>query len=254
MFERYTEKARRVIFFARYEASQFGSPEITTEYLILGLIREAPSWVKLMAPDLTPDAARHEIQKQSNAGKFIPTSTDMPLSQSAKRVLAYAAEEAERIGHKHIGCEHLLLALGRGEETLAAQLLHLHGFDITKAREGASHGIPGDTDREGLPGHVVSRDEASWASSFYWEKHTCAPKDALRHRRTNRISLYRGQPFDSAQFDLINGGWIYYRCVICSRDLYAPDDPARSIGYTNGQDWLCSSCHEKFAAPGGITQ
>ena len=96
MFERFTEKARRVIFFARYETSQFGSWEITTEHLLLALISEAPEMSKQLVPELAPAETRHEIEKPTPPGDSTPTSVDLPLSQTAKRVLAYTAEAGQR--------------------------------------------------------------------------------------------------------------------------------------------------------------
>src|SRR5437899_10098195 len=133
MFERYTEKARRVIFFARYEASQFGSPYIETEHLLLGLLREDKALTRRF---LQSHAVVESIRKQiedCSAEKRPPisTSVDLPLSNECKRVLAYAAEEAERLSHAHIGCEHLLLGLLREEKSFAAAMLHERGLRIS---------------------------------------------------------------------------------------------------------------------------
>src|SRR5437588_5678096 len=104
-----TEKARRVIFFARYEAAQFGSPYIETEHLLLGLLRENAALVQAINLPITCEAARKDLEARVRIGKKTSTSVDVPLSNENKRVLAYAAEEAERLGHGHIGAEHLLL-------------------------------------------------------------------------------------------------------------------------------------------------
>src|SRR3954466_6711276 len=111
MFERYTETARRVVFFSRYEASQFGSPYIETEHLLLGVLREAHGLARKF--DLSAESIRTEIEKTTTIRKTISTSVDLPLSNESKRVLAYAAEEAELLNNKHIGAEHLLLVLLR---------------------------------------------------------------------------------------------------------------------------------------------
>ena len=111
MFERYTEKARRCIFFARYEASQFGSPYIEAEHMLLGVLREDRNLFRALQIGISIDALRAEIAKNSPAGEKIDTSVDLPMSHSAKRILAYGAEEAESLAHKHIGSEHLLLGL-----------------------------------------------------------------------------------------------------------------------------------------------
>jgi ATP-dependent Clp protease ATP-binding subunit ClpC len=97
MFERYTEKARRVIFFARYEASQFGSPYIETEHLLLGVLREDKSVSTRAIPNLDAESFRQEIERATLTRKVVPTSVDLPLSNESKRVLHYAAEEAARL-------------------------------------------------------------------------------------------------------------------------------------------------------------
>jgi ATP-dependent Clp protease ATP-binding subunit ClpC len=135
MFERYVESARRVIFFARYEASQFGSDTIEPHHLLLGIMREARS----VAPEVLRTAyARGELQarfeREFPPAARISTSVDVPLSHASKRVLAYAAEECERLAHKHIGPEHLLLALMRDPETAAAKALRDYGVTVGEAR------------------------------------------------------------------------------------------------------------------------
>ena len=136
MFERYTENARRVIFFARYEASQFGSPYIETEHLLLGILREDKALTnRLLRSHASVEGIRKEIEKHTVIRERVSTSVDLPLSNESKRVLAYAAEEAERLGHKHIGTEHLLLGLMREEKCFAADLLQRRGLKLETLRE-----------------------------------------------------------------------------------------------------------------------
>ena len=118
MFERYTEKARRVIFFARYEASQFGSPFIETEHLLLGIV-----------------FIRKQVESHTTLQEKTSTSVDLPLSKESKRVLAYAGEEAEHLAHKHIGTEHLLLGLLQEKKCFAAQILMELGVQLSQIRE-----------------------------------------------------------------------------------------------------------------------
>jgi ATP-dependent Clp protease ATP-binding subunit ClpC len=136
MFERYTEKARRVIFFARYEASQFGSPCIETEHLLLGLLREDKVLTnRFLRSSAAVESIRKQIEAQTTLREKVSTSVDLPLSHECKRVLAYGAEEAERLNHKHIGTEHLLLGLLREEKSFAADILHERGLRLTQVRE-----------------------------------------------------------------------------------------------------------------------
>jgi ATP-dependent Clp protease ATP-binding subunit ClpC len=98
MFERFTEKARRVIFFARYEASQFGCPYIETEYLLLGLLRADPALVKrFLGPTNVATDVRTEIEGQILRHERISTSVEMPLTNGCKMALNLAAEESERL-------------------------------------------------------------------------------------------------------------------------------------------------------------
>ncbi len=134
MFERYTEKARRVIFFARYEASQFGCSCIETEHLVLGVLREGKA---LANQFLASEAVRHSITQRRKPDLKVSTSVDLPLSHESKRALVYAAEESERMNHKHIGTVHLLLGLLREEKSFGAQLLREQGLTLDLVREQA---------------------------------------------------------------------------------------------------------------------
>ena len=139
MFERYTERARRVIFFARYEASQFGSPYIETEHLLLGLLREDKALTnRFLRSHGSVESIRKQIEGRTAICEKVSTSVDLPLSQESKRVLAYAAEEAERLAHKHIGTEHLLLGLLREDKCFAAEILHERGLRLSTLREELS--------------------------------------------------------------------------------------------------------------------
>ncbi|MBN1567305.1 MAG: ATP-dependent Clp protease ATP-binding subunit [Acidobacteria bacterium] len=142
MFEKYTEKARRVIFFARYEASQFGSPAIETEHLLLGLIREDKSLTARFIPkaNSTIQDIRKEIEGRTLIRDKVSTSVDLPFSEECKRALNSAAEESERLGHKHIGTEHILLGLLREEKSVAAEILREHGFRTRMVREELNRG------------------------------------------------------------------------------------------------------------------
>ena len=105
MFERYTERARRVIFFARYEASQLGSLAIEAEHLLLGLVREGRGLTQkiLARAGLSPELVRREVETRTVRSDGVSMAAEIPLSAASKRVLAFAAEEAERMLHSHIG-------------------------------------------------------------------------------------------------------------------------------------------------------
>src|SRR5437763_1678525 len=137
MFERYTEKARRVIFFARYEASQFGAPSIEPEHLLLGLMREDKTLTGRFFPraQVNIEAIRKEIEGRTLLREKISTSVELPLAPETKRVLGYAHEESDRLQHRHIGTEHLLLGLLREDRSMAAELLYEGGLRLNSARE-----------------------------------------------------------------------------------------------------------------------
>src|ERR1017187_1054847 len=136
MFERYTEKARRVIVFARSEASQFGSPYIETEHLLLGLLREDKSLTfRFLRSHASVESIRKQIEEHTTIREKLSTSVDLPLSNECNRVLAYAAEEGERLSHKHVGTEHLLWGLLSEEQCFAAEILHKRGLHLSTLRE-----------------------------------------------------------------------------------------------------------------------
>src|SRR3954468_24699610 len=134
MFERFTEDARRVIFYGRYEASQYGSPYIETQHLLLGALRECRAFPVLVPGIHSGKSIRAEIDTRMQPGQKISTSVDLPLSNESKRVLAYAAEEAERASDRSIRSEHLVLGLVREEKSLASELLRRRGADLAAMR------------------------------------------------------------------------------------------------------------------------
>src|SRR5262245_20525899 len=137
MFERYTEKARRVIFFARYEASQFGASQIEAEHILLGLIREDKNLAArfIHRPHANVELIRKEIENRTEMRDYVSTQIDMPLSDGAKRALSFAAEESELLGNRHIGTEHLLLGLLREEDSIAAEILNARGMRLPDVRQ-----------------------------------------------------------------------------------------------------------------------
>ncbi len=137
MFERYTERARRVLFFARYEASQLGSVSIETEHLLLGLIREGKGLMSrvLARSNVSAEALRKEVEGRTVYRAKVPPSDEIPFSAETKRALAFATEEADRLLHTYIGTEHLLLGILRAEQSLAASVLAGRGIRLGAVRE-----------------------------------------------------------------------------------------------------------------------
>ena len=136
MFERFTEKARRVIFFARYEASQYGSPVIETEHLLLGLLREDGLLVlRFLRAKTTASQFRTQIETHVTQRQRISTAVEVPLTDECKKILILAKEESDNLRHRYIGTEHLLLAILRCPTSLAARLLIERGADAGAMRE-----------------------------------------------------------------------------------------------------------------------
>jgi ATP-dependent Clp protease ATP-binding subunit ClpC len=137
MFERYNEKARRVIFFARYEASRLGASQIEAEHILLGLIREDNALAIRFFPRRHADveSIRKDIEAHTIARSPILTDIDLQLSNESKHVLAFAAKESENLGHLHIGTEHLLLGLLRVKDSIAGKILLGLGLQISDMRQ-----------------------------------------------------------------------------------------------------------------------
>ncbi len=142
MFERYTEQARRVIFFGRYEASSLGQIEIEPEHLLLGVMRENQ---ELFAGNHVDASQLHDeltakLMQHPPAGPVV-TSVDLPLSIASKRVLAKAAALAEAKQDRHIAPRHFLLGI-LAEGTAAANEF-LAGIGVTEASVLANKAVPG---------------------------------------------------------------------------------------------------------------
>jgi ATP-dependent Clp protease ATP-binding subunit ClpC len=126
-----------VLFFARYEATQLGSTSIETEHLLLGLIREGKGLTSRIfaRSHLSLDGIRKDIESRTVYREKAASVSDIPFSGETKRVLQFAAEEADRLLHTYIGTEHLLLGLLREERSVAASILYEKGMRLASVRE-----------------------------------------------------------------------------------------------------------------------
>ncbi|MDD4202521.1 MAG: ATP-dependent Clp protease ATP-binding subunit [Candidatus Omnitrophica bacterium] len=138
MFNRFTERARKVILLAKEEAKQFRHDYIGTEHILLGLIREGEGVAAavLASMGLTSETIRHEIERFVQKGPDKPITGDIPFTPRAKKVIELAMDEAHNLGHNYIGTEHLLLGLIREGEGIAAQVLLNMEMDLDKVRMG----------------------------------------------------------------------------------------------------------------------
>ena len=137
MFERYSERSRRIIFFARYEALQYGSPVIAPEHILLGLLREDKTvTARLFSArgSIGADKIRAEIEERIVVRDRIPQSAELHLSPETKRVLFYANEESRSAKNRFVLPEHILVGLLREERTIAAEVLFQFGLHIQDVR------------------------------------------------------------------------------------------------------------------------
>jgi type II secretory ATPase GspE/PulE/Tfp pilus assembly ATPase PilB-like protein len=187
MWQRFTEKARKVIFFAQEEAGRLGNNYLHTEHLLLGLVREndtaAARILERMGVSL--ESIRAKVEKQVKRGKG--TGQDIQLSPRAKRVIDLAYDEARQMNNNYIGTEHLLLGLVRESEGPAARVLKKLGVDLDKTRLEASQMSP----REGVP--KTSGNE--------WRTPATDSLETQEHINEDRRSLAESVPF-SAESDI----------------------------------------------------
>ena len=135
MFEKYTAKARKVIFFARFEVSELGAKSIDPEHLLLGLLREDQALITRFLPaHISVDEIRKQVEKRVERGAKISTSVEIPLSDETKEALKYAADESQSLGHEQIGTEHLLLGMLRQQNSVAEGILSGSGVALSDVR------------------------------------------------------------------------------------------------------------------------
>ena len=147
MFERFTDRARRVVVLAQEEARMLGHNYIGTEHILLGLIHEGEGVAAkaLESLGVSQEAVRQQVEEIVGQGERVP-SGHIPFTPRAKKVLELALREALQLGHNYIGTEHILLGLIREGEGVAAQVLVKLGADLNRVRQQVIqllHGGPG---------------------------------------------------------------------------------------------------------------
>jgi len=155
MFNRFTERARKVLLLAKEEARRFNHDYIGTEHILLALIseREGVAAVVLQNLGVNLDIVKQETEKLMHPEGQAPiASTDLPFTPRAKKVLELSAEEARNMGHNYIGTEHLLLGLMKEQEGVASQILMGLGIDANIARKAVLELLGGNVSSStGLP-------------------------------------------------------------------------------------------------------
>ena len=136
MFNKFTERARKVILLAKQEAKRFNHDYIGTEHILLGLIKEGESVAAAVLQNLglSLETIRLEVEKLVQFGPSTIVSGDIPFTPKAKKVIELAMDEARRLGHNYIGTEHLLLGLIKEGEGVASHVLMNVGLDLNKVR------------------------------------------------------------------------------------------------------------------------
>ena len=150
MFERFTDRARRVVVLAQEEARMLNHNYIGTEHILLGLIHEGEGVAAkaLESMNISLEAVRQQVEEIIGQGQAAPTG-HIPFTPRAKKVLELSLREALQLGHNYIGTEHILLGLIREGEGVAAQVLQKLGADLNRVRQTVIQLLSGYTGGKG---------------------------------------------------------------------------------------------------------
>jgi ATP-dependent Clp protease ATP-binding subunit ClpC len=150
MFERFTDRARRVVVLSQEEARRLNHNYIGTEHVLLGLLQEHEGIAArvLISLGVSLDDARSQVEGIIGHGTQVPGSDHIPFTPRAKKVLELSLREALQLGHDYIGTEHLLLGLIREGEGVAAQVLVRLGAQLSQVRSAVIHALEGSTEPE----------------------------------------------------------------------------------------------------------
>jgi len=168
MFERFTDRARKVMALANQEAQRFNHEYIGTEHILLGLVKEGSGVGANVLKNLDVDLrkVRLEVEKLVKAGPEMVTMGKLPQTPRAKKVIEYAIEEARNLNHNYVGTEHLLLGLLREHDGVAAQVLMNLGLKLDEVREEVLNLLgAGSEQSEGTSGTSSSGESLSSSSS-----------------------------------------------------------------------------------------
>lgn len=164
MYERFSDRARKVMQLANQEAQRFNHEYIGTEHILMGLAKEGSGVAVHVLDkfDIGPVMIRTEVEKLVQRGPDMITMGKLPQTPRAKKVIEYAMEEARLLAHNYVGTEHILLGLIRENEGVAAHVLRNLGIDLDKTK-AAIHNLLSDdkppSDDKSLSKKGVSKDE-----------------------------------------------------------------------------------------------
>ena len=167
MYERFTDRARKVMQLANQEAQRFNHEYIGTEHILLGLIKEGSGVAANVLKNLDVDLRkiRLEVEKLVQSGPDMVTMGKLPQTPRAKKVIEYSMEEARNLNHNYVGTEHILLGLLREQEGVAAQVLMNLGLKLEEVREEVlnllGHGMEGPEGAERAGGLGPARHRAN---------------------------------------------------------------------------------------------
>ncbi|MDA0969484.1 MAG: ATP-dependent Clp protease ATP-binding subunit [Planctomycetota bacterium] len=162
MYERFTDRARKVMQLANQEAQRFNHEYIGTEHVLLGLIKEGSGVAANVLKNLDIDLRkiRMEVEKLVQSGPDMVTMGKLPQTPRAKKVIEYSMEEARNLNHNYVGTEHILLGLLREQEGVAAQVLMNLGLKLEDVREEVlnllGHGMDEGSERSGMGGRATA--------------------------------------------------------------------------------------------------
>ena len=239
MFERFTDRSRRVVVLAQEEARMLNHEYVGTEHILLGLIREdgGVAAQALGSLGITEEAARRQVEEIVGRGQTGPASGHLPFTPRGKKVLQLSLREAIALGHGYVGTEHILLGLIREDEGVATRVLNGLGADPSTIRqqvirlvsarqihEEPRTGRTGGRKRKQLSGLRDQLDSVSWRLSVLEQRVGTTADLAQLDREIAQIRRDRESAIDAQDFE--------NAAVLRGREQRLVDDKAARL-----QEW-----------------
>ena len=238
MYERFTDRARKVMQLANQEAQRFNHEYIGTEHILLGLVKEGSGVAANVLKNLDVDLRkiRLEVEKLVQSGPEMVTMGKLPQTPRAKKVIEYSMEEARNLNHNYVGTEHILLGLLREQEGVAAQVLMNLGLKLEEVREEVlnllGHGMEGGEGGE-RGGRETGHSESSSAKSG---KSKTPALDSFGRDLTELARQNKLDPVIGREREIERAIQI-----LCRRTKNNPVLLGEACsGATKGREWLCA--------------